>query len=77
LPVNGDEQLTETNGAMSELATSTTSKRNQGIQCIDPEEIVIALPRRGAIAVSGGVRTLDGVRVSETDLDDVEPVLAD
>ena len=68
---------------MSDLAATTThTKRNESVECIDPENIVIALPRsdRGNLTVSGGVRTLPAERPSvaiDGINEDTEPVLAD
>ena len=69
---------------MSETSDSyRLPKRNPAVECIDPENIVIALPRRGGLTVSGGIRTVvaeapaPGVAASEAIDEMEEPVLAD
>ena len=64
---------------MSESSNTATIERAHGIECIDPEAIVIALPRRSSLAVSGGVRTVAADRPMASDgiNEETEPVLAD
>ena len=65
---------------MSDTATTDhNTRRNDSVECIDPENIVIALPRRSELSVSGGVRTVPFERRTPTEAidEDTEPVLAD
>lgn len=61
---------------MSESNSTIPAQRE--IECIDPENIVIALPRRASMQVSGGIRTIQVGRPSADEINgETEPVLAD
>jgi hypothetical protein len=67
---------------MSETSdTYQLPKRNAEVECIDPENIVIALPRRGGLTVSGGIRSVVAESTRPTASaradEETEPVLAD